>query len=515
MSSATAASAVAAPPVSRPTAILLLGWVGATKATGASLATIALVDATRALSMAERVSALATSIGTLAVAATVIGTGLAADRLGRRRVLMWSYVVCTVGSLMSMLATGQWLYVAGLAVAGIGFGAMFAGSYAYVKAVAPGPKLGWALGLFSAYCALLAAITSLAGGFLADYSWRLLFAVVPVMCTVAALATPRLLPLMPTVKSGVVDWWGLVLLGLAMVLILGGISRGVDHTDGLMVGMLAAGVVLMAGWVVVELRSHRPSFPVRLFATGAFAGAVIVGISFNVIQAASTLALADYWQFLGRRSVLEVTVGIQPFYLVGIAGALVAGRMLSAGTAPRGVVVASCGLGAVGFGLLSAVAPTASYWYFLPAVCLIGVAMAAGTTAQSQVFVQQAPADTYGSVTASKTSVGQLGSALGFAMAAVVGDRLTAGGVRRRLSEAGVDSHSINNSLQGLESYVRTGKAGTTDLARETLSAAAASYHHAYTVTMVLCAVILAVSAALTWWLMRPRPDTVESGTDG
>lgn len=69
-------------------AIPLLGAMAAIQGADPNIASTALVGMSRGLHMAGGLLALAASISTLALSASVISTGLLADRLGRRRVLM-------------------------------------------------------------------------------------------------------------------------------------------------------------------------------------------------------------------------------------------------------------------------------------------------------------------------------------------------------------------------------------------------------------------------------------------
>ncbi|MEI6622266.1 MAG: MFS transporter [Actinomycetes bacterium] len=493
--------------VSRPLAIALLGWIGAIKATGASLATVAIVDATKDLGLSPAMRTAAASTCALALAATVMATGVLADRVGRRRVLMWSYLVASVGSLLTLITPGGGLYLTGQALAGVGFGAMFSGSYAYVKKVAPGHRLGWALGLFGAYASIITAIASISGGFLADYSWRALFAVVPIMCAVAFVATPRLLPEMERVQVAGSDWLGLVVMGAAMVAFLDGISQLAREVGPISLGLVVLGIVLFAFWVLIEKRGRYPAFPLQLFASRVFLGALIVGVTFNVVQAAATLGLSNIWQYVDRERPLGVTLGLQPFYVIGIIGALVAGRRLSAGTSPRLVIAISCLAAALGFVALAPTSVSHSYWMSLPAVVFIGIGMMAGTTAQSQVFVEQAPAEQYGSVTASRTTVGQLGFALGFGMSTVLLQDLTFGELGTKLSAAGLSPAQVQAGLTEVESYITTEVPSTNPADKGLLELAAQTYSHSFTVTMLVAAGIMLASAAAAWLLMRvPRP---------
>jgi len=92
--------------------------------------------ASRGLHMAGGTLALASSVATLSTAATVISTGLLADRLGRRRVLMVGLLIAALGDLMVALAPTTSTYLLGRAIAGVGLGAVFGAAFAYIRAVA-------------------------------------------------------------------------------------------------------------------------------------------------------------------------------------------------------------------------------------------------------------------------------------------------------------------------------------------------------------------------------------------
>ncbi|HBS09354.1 MAG TPA: hypothetical protein DEA69_11220 [Microbacterium sp.] len=82
----SAASAVGAGVSRRQTALAipLLGIMGGVQTADPTIASTALVESARALQMDAGLQAIAASVSTLMLAATVISTGLLADRIGRR-----------------------------------------------------------------------------------------------------------------------------------------------------------------------------------------------------------------------------------------------------------------------------------------------------------------------------------------------------------------------------------------------------------------------------------------------
>jgi MFS family permease len=141
-------------------AILLLSIVSAITKTGMSLSTPSLVEATKSLHLSAFMYSASASATSLAMAATAMAAGVVADRLGRHRVLMGSFVIAGGANLAICLFPTGPVYLGGLTLAGVGYSIMVTSSFAYVRAVAPGRSLGWGLGLFGLFSTLMCAVTS-------------------------------------------------------------------------------------------------------------------------------------------------------------------------------------------------------------------------------------------------------------------------------------------------------------------------------------------------------------------
>jgi predicted MFS family arabinose efflux permease len=487
-------------------AVLLLGWVAGIMSAGVCLSAVSLPQATQDLGLGPAMRGACAAAASLAMASTAVAVGVAADRLGRRRVLLWSYAVAAGAGLAVVLIPAPGVYLAGIAVSGAAYGVMLTAGYAYLKVVAPGRQLGRAIGLWGAYSILVGTVFSLAGGLLADVDWRLLFLVVPAMCVPSALLTPRLLPRVPRSGSGPVDAWGLVLLGLGLALLISGLLAAAS-APGSVAAWLSVGiaVLLLAAWVVVELRRDSPSFPVRLLKTPAFLAAVLVGIFVNGAYAVPVISLSDYLQYEEQRSVLAATLGLQPFYLVGAAAWFVAGRRLSAGRSPRAVIALNALVAAAGFLALLPLQHASPYWLILPGSLLIGYGTNAALTGQAQVFVESAPPDAYGAVTSSRLTVGELGYSIGMILTTLLLSRLTARGILAGLGAQGMSSQDAYSTLSALNASLMSGQPPAVNDLPDVLRVTAASFDAAFDLRMVVGAAVMVLTAALAWLLMRER----------
>jgi len=485
---------------------MLLGWVAAIMSTGVCLSAVSLASATADLGLSPFMRSACASAATLAIAATAIASGVAADRLGRRRVLMWSYLLAGVAGMAIVLIPSGAVYLAGSILAGVAYGVMLTATYACVKVVAPGGSLGRALGLWGMYSIVFATVASLAGGLLAGVDWRWLFLVVPAMCVPSALLTPRLLPRMPRAGSGPVDLWGLVLIGLGlMTVITGFLAVATDPGSLLAWALVAGGGLMLVAWVLVELRRRAPAFPVRLFRSRTFVAAVLVGIFVNGVYAALVISLSDYLQYEKQGSVFVATFGLQPFYLIGAAAWLVAGRRLGAGRSPRHVITLNALVAAAGFIALLPVQQSSAYWVILPGSLLIGYGVNAALTGQAQVIVDAAPADAYGAVTSSRLTIGELGYSLGMILTTLLLSRVTASGIVHGLTEQGMSGQEAYATLAALNASLLSGRPPAVENASEVLRVTASAFDAAFDVRMAIGAAVMVATAAATWLLMRER----------
>ena len=155
--------------------MILLGIIGGIQVFDPVVSSVALVSASADLEFPASTQALAAGISTLALAATVIPGGLLADRLGRRRVLMASLVVTTIGELITAAGLTISMYLLGRIIAGVALGVVFGASYGLLRDVSRADKLGPAMGLFNVMNLVITSVAVLIGAFssLPVGDWRI------------------------------------------------------------------------------------------------------------------------------------------------------------------------------------------------------------------------------------------------------------------------------------------------------------------------------------------------------
>lgn len=487
-----------------PLAIPLLGFFGAVQGSGPNIASTALVGASRSLDMTGSTQALAASMQTLAVAATVITTGMLADRLGRRRVLMTALIVGAVGNLIVMASPSVAVYLAGMIVTGVGLGAVYGSAFGYIKSVAKPDRVPAAMGVFVATIMVVTLILTFLGGTLASANWRLAYLLIPLACALGLVLTPLLLPKVPTVRGNSFDLLGQGLLAGGIVGMLYGISQLARSltSPGTLVPIIG-GFVLLVGFVVWEKHNSNRFFPIDLLKSPVFLGALCFGFIYDFGTSVSFLQVTNLWQYVNGLTTSKVALWQLPLLLAGIVAGLLTGRVLAKGVSNRAAGITGGVMTAVGFALLAVFHESTGLIGFVPGLIVTGAGVVVASVAFGNLVLRQAPPKYLGPVSSSRTTFGQFFYTLGFSLSAVMIDRLTSGGTFARLEASGVPANQLSTGMDAVTTYAASGTRPDTALGQEALSDAVVSYGSAFQTTFLILGGVVFVVAALGWFLLR------------
>jgi EmrB/QacA subfamily drug resistance transporter len=194
----------------------------------------------------------------------------AGDILGRRRVFLGGIALFTLASLAGGFAANPAELLVARAVQGIGGALASPSALALLMTMFPNPRERTrAIGLYTAVSIGGSAVGLIAGGMLSEWaSWRwVLFVNVPIGIVLLALARPTL-PETPR-QPGRFDLAGALTSTIGMTaLVYGFVNAASDGwSDIRTIGSFALGAVLLAAFVLTELRAEAPITPLRLFAS--------------------------------------------------------------------------------------------------------------------------------------------------------------------------------------------------------------------------------------------------------
>ena len=239
--------------------------------------------------------------------------GRAADLLGRRRIFLVGLAVFTVASLLSGLAWSEGALIGARAVQGLGAAIISPAALSILMTTfAQGRERNTALGAWGAVGAFGAVAGVLLGGVLTDLlSWQWIFFVnVPV--GLAALAiTPLLISESRDANARSFDVPGAVLVTSGLVVLVYAITQANDYGWGSAktIGLFAASVALIAGFLGWEARSKDPLMPFSIFRLRTLVGANVAALILGTAMFGMFLMLTLYMQQVLGYSPMRTGVG--------------------------------------------------------------------------------------------------------------------------------------------------------------------------------------------------------------
>jgi MFS family permease len=213
----------------------------------------------------------------------IVSLGRLGDMFGRVRIYNLGFVIYTAASV---LLTVDWLtgpagadfLIVFRIVQGVGGACLMANAAAIITDAFPENQRGMALGINNIVGVSGMFVGLVLGGLLAPVNWRLVFLIsVPVGLFGTVWAYLKLREVGET-KRARVDWWGNVTFALGLICLLVAVTYGIRPAGGhptgwgstRVIALLTAGVVLLAGFIVIERLVRDPMFRLPLFRIRAF-----------------------------------------------------------------------------------------------------------------------------------------------------------------------------------------------------------------------------------------------------
>ena len=193
----------------------------------------------------------------------------AGDTYGRRRLLQWGLALFTLASLAIGLARSPAMMICARAIQGVGAAILAPSTLALLQTTfTDARERTRAIALYSAVAGIAASVGLVLGGVLAEWlSWRVGFFINLPIGAAMLVAAQRCIAESET-RQGRFDVAGAASSTLGMSALVYGLIRsaGAGWGDVLTQGALAAGMLLLAAFIVIERRAAQPILPLRLFA---------------------------------------------------------------------------------------------------------------------------------------------------------------------------------------------------------------------------------------------------------
>ncbi|MEU6509306.1 MFS transporter [Streptomyces sp. NPDC046942] len=367
----------------------------------------------------------------------LLTAGSAADRYGRKKMLVAGLALFGIGSLLAGLAHSTGQLIAARAGMGIGGALLLTTTLAVAMQIFTPEEQPKAIGIWSAVNALGFAGGPLIGGFVLNHFWW--GAIFLINIPVAALGLVAVLALVPESRSPQgdrPDLLGAVLSTIGMAALVFAIISGPRHgwTSARVLGTGAVAVVVLGAFARWESRVAEPMLDPHFFRDRRFTGAVTGAVLLTFGMGGALFLLTQHLQFVLGYGPLEAGLRTAPLALTVVAlnftglSAKWSTRMGTPVSIASGMALMAAGLVAI------AELASGGYAGTLLGLLLIGAGCAVANPAMAHAILSAIPPEKAGVGAGINGTLAELGNGLGVAVLGAVlsssvasGESLSAG----------------------------------------------------------------------------------------
>jgi DHA2 family multidrug resistance protein-like MFS transporter len=441
----------------------------------------------------------------LALAALLVTCGTLGDRVGRRRMVLSGFFVFGLASAVCAFSTSTAQLVAARAALGAGAAMIMASTVAIIRVVFTDDReRALAIGVWTSAHSVGATVGPLVGGLVTErWGWGAVFLVnVPVVVLLLAVGAR----VVPESRNPVPRRWDLASAVLSVTGLAGvvyALKQAGEHTGVNTAVLVTAlgGTALLYVFVRRQRRLAEPLLDVSLFAARRFTTATLCVIGCFGSYVALLFFLTQWLQQVGGYSPLHAGLSLMPLAAANAVGAITAPRAAHR-CGNRWALAGALLLFAAAYAVLALVGDAAHYGMLL--VPLLGAGYGAGIvmTLGADSLMSAARPERSGEAAAIQETSFELGAGLGVA---VLGTVLAAVYRTGMPAVAGLDP---DERVAAEESFAAAERLAThlpSDTAASVLHAAAQAYDRGFTAVAVIAAAVLAVTAFMAAFLLRPR----------
>ena len=355
--------------------------------------------------------------------AVLLLTGAAlGDRFGRRRMLAVGLFIFTASSAAAALAPTAGALIAARAAQGVGGAIVTPLTLTILSAGVPANRRGAFIGAWSGIAGLAVAFGPLVGGaVVSGISWHWIFWLnVPIGVALIPLALTRLDESYGPANK--LDLPGVALASVGLFGIVWGLVRGNGQgwSSPEIVGALTVGAVVLALFVLWELRADAPMLPMRFFRNRVFTLANVASLLMFFGMFGSIFLLSQFFQVVQGYSPLGSGLRILPWTIMPMFVAPIAGALSDriGGNRLMGIGLT---LQAAGLGSIAALStPSTPYWHLVLPFMVSGIGMAMFWAPVANVVLSAVRPEEEGQASGAQNAIRELGGVFGVAVLASV-----------------------------------------------------------------------------------------------
>jgi EmrB/QacA subfamily drug resistance transporter len=355
----------------------------------------------------------------LSFAALLLSAGSAADRHGRRRLLLLGLGTFAAMSTAASFSRSPLQLITWRALMGIGAAMIFPSTLAILTAAFPEPRLRrLAIGAWAGCSGLGVAIGPVVGGWLlTHHDWGSVFLINVPLAAVAFIGCLAFVAESREAKRCPLDLAGNLLAVAGLVSLVWGLIEGPEkgwRSPGV-VAALGGSAVLLVAFARWESRQRHPMLDVRMFRSRRFVGGCLAITTAFFGLFGFVFMVTQFFQFICGYDALSAGLRTLPF-----AGFILLGSALAARSLPQFQPRMLCGAGlllmAAGFAWAVQDRPSTAYATLVCQMGLLGTGLGLVSASATDVIMGSLAADHFGLGSSVNDTAREVGGTLGVAI---------------------------------------------------------------------------------------------------
>ncbi len=304
--------------------------------------------------------------------------GKLSDIYGRKPFFLGGVILFLGGSVIAGISTSMEMLIVCRGVQGLGAGIMMPVATAAIADLYSPADRAKMQGIMAAIFGVGTALGPIMGGIITDYiSWHWVFYINVPIAGLALFLTSREFPSMETTGRKKVDYLGMSILGVFLLVLLlfftwaGTDIEWISYESGLMIGAMA---VLLAAFVLIEYRVEDPVVAPRLFKNRTFVCGAFAMLVFGLGMTGAMAYLSMFGIF-----IFGLTSEEAGYMLIALVAGLMITAMLSGKyvqrTGYRFWIAAGPIISFIAMAYISTLGLGDSIWLLVAGIFLLGIGL--------------------------------------------------------------------------------------------------------------------------------------------
>jgi EmrB/QacA subfamily drug resistance transporter len=359
----------------------------------------------------------------LFLSALILLGGSLGDLYGRRLVFAAGIVVFAIASRGCAFAPNIAVLIAARCFQGIGGALSTPGSLSLISAAYDAKERGKAIGLWSGFSALTAALGPVLGGWLTqDFSWRYVFLInVPIAIAVLVVLALRVPESRDDSAERRIDVGGALLATVGLGALVYGLiaANGARFSPGALAAV-AGGVAALGSFVLFERWTRDPMVRLDLFASRPFSVANVYTLLLYTALGGSMYFVPFVLINVHRYTPTGAGAALLPFIFIMVVSSRWSGGLV-ARIGPRTPLIIGGVLAGLGFLAYAIPGTGGSYWTtFFPAATILGLGGAFFVAPLTTTVMNAVPVEHSGVASGINNAVARTAGLIGIAALGLV-----------------------------------------------------------------------------------------------